>query len=104
MIDSGGWFKLVGRIASWASCALFLVVECGVLRKIFLAVGFCDVFACGIDRFRCDAHRIGTHVGDETFCTLVSKIDPFVESLRDVHGAGSGETVMAACLLLQASR
>ncbi len=56
--------------------------------------------AASID-FRSDADRVGTHIGDETFRPFVAEVDPFVESLGDIHRARSGKSIVAAGFLLE---
>ena len=80
---------------------LFLFVGIRRLRQIFGAVLRCDVFAHFGQRFGRDAGGIGTHVGDEADQAFFAKLDAFIQTLGDHHGALHAETQFAGRVLLQ---
>ena len=68
-----------------AGLALEIALAAG--GQIVLAETPLDVRRGGALRFGRDAHRVGTHVGDEGRGAALAKLHPFVQALRDVHGA-----------------
>ena len=91
--ESGERYGVVGRIASWASCALrLLLVLLGRGVQVLRAVLAGDRGAGRVHRLVGEDHVVGTHVGDEA---------ALVEALRDPHHLRRREPQLAAALLLQ---
>ena len=59
----------------------------GLVRVVFLAQGFDDVFPGRLPRLFGDAGRIGTHVGDEGHRAPFAEFQTFIELLGRAHGA-----------------
>ncbi len=78
-------------------------IETRLLRHVASAELVADGAACGIDRFRCHLHTVGTHIGDQTD-GLATDIDTLVKSLRHLHGPRGGETEARRRGLLQRGR
>ena len=97
--------KSVGRIASCASCAFLALV--GVIARLFRHI-FCRRTPCRSrrappDRLGRHLHAVGSHIGDQTR-GLAADVHPFIELLRDLHGALGGKAEPAKSRLLQSRR
>ena len=79
----------------------FGTVQMRVFGQRARAVVARDDLADFRDRVVGQAHRIGTHVGDQADRAFVAERDAFVQTLRDAHGAAGGEPQLARGLLLQ---
>ena len=99
---SGVRAKLVGRIASCASCAFFTCEEycrgarahsASPKRSAMSATRFGDGFAR-------HGGAVGAHIGNEAH-RLAADVDAFVKALGDLHGARGAEAELARGLLLQ---
>ena len=71
------------------------------IGKIGLPVVAPDQLAGGGDRLFRHAHRVRSHVGDETDRAVLADIQALVEVLRRSHGASAGEAELLGGLLLQ---
>ena len=80
----------------------FLLLICiGRIGQVGCAIGFGDVFAHLGKGFGSDAGRIGSHVSNEADQSLVAKLDAFIQTLRNHHGALYAEAELARGILLQ---
>ena len=76
-------------------------VEARSVRQVFLAVHHLDVVPRLSGSRRRYARRVGAHVRDETYRTLVADLHSLVEILRQSHRALGAEAEFLGRVLLQ---
>ena len=93
--DIGRADRLVRVLDVAAFCRRFRTAA-----EVHLAVLVFDVFGRSRGRFRRDARRIRSEVGDQTDRASRLQVDAFIQLLRDTHGLLRGKIERARCLLL----
>src|SRR5580698_2221990 len=71
------------------------------IRQVSTAELLLDPLADIRDRFRRNARRVGTHIGNKTDRAFARDLDAFIEALGYAHGAAHVEAKLARSILLQ---
>ena len=82
----------------------FAAIQIRTFRQCLGAEVARDDLAQFGDRIVADAHRIGTHIGDQTDRAFAADRHTFIQALRQAHGAAGGKSKFARRFLLQGRR
>ena len=105
--DLGGRVQRGGRAHGFVGFLRVLglgLVDVGLVRQRCGAEIARDDVADLAERILRQAHRVGTHIGDQADRALVAERDALVELLRDLHRTARGEAELARGFLLQRRR